>query len=98
MIITFSIMLLKLRNESIKGFSMIEFMKKAMDWVLEKEADAAKNCHAKPEDIDKQIKMIEEKKEALTEQYNNNNSELEHILNKLHFIKAESLKCKRTKA
>ena len=72
---------------------MVEFMKKAMDWVLEKEADVAKNCHAKPEDIDKQIKMIERKKEALTKQYNDNIDELEHVLNKLHSIKAESLKC-----
>jgi len=68
-------------------------MKKAMDWVLEKEADAAKNCHARPEDIDKQIKMIANKKEALTKQYNDNMGELEHVLNKLHAIKAESLKC-----
>ncbi len=72
---------------------MVEFMKKAMDWVLEKEADAAKNCHAKPEDIDKQIKMIENKKEALRKQYNDNIDELEHVLNKLHYIKAESLHC-----
>jgi len=77
---------------------MVEFMKKAMDWVLEKEEDAAKNCHAKPEDIDKQIEMIERKKEALAKQYNDNMGELEHVLNKLHFIKAESLKCQRTKA
>ena len=76
---------------------MIEFMKKAMDWVLEKEADAAKNCHAKPEDIEKQITMIEKKKEALEKQYKENIAELEHILNKLHFIKAESLKCKMKK-
>jgi len=72
-------------------------MKKAMDWVLEKEADAAKNCHAKPEDIEKQITMIEKKKEALEKQYKENIAELEHILNKLHFIKAESLKCKMKK-
>ena len=43
---------------------MVEFMKKAMDWVLEKEADAAKNCHAKPEDIEKQIIMIQKKKHS----------------------------------
>ena len=72
---------------------MVEFMKKAMDWVLEKEADAARDCHAKPEDIDKQIEMIEKKKEALTKQYNDNMGELEHVLNKLHTIKAASLKC-----
>ena len=68
-------------------------MKKAMDWVLEKEADAAKNCHARPEDIEKQIKMIEEKRESLKKRYEDDISELEHVLNKLHYIKAESLKC-----
>jgi len=72
---------------------MVEFMKKAMDWVLEKEADAAKNCHARPEDIEKQIKMIEEKRESLKKRYEDDISELEHVLNKLHYIKAESLKC-----
>ena len=76
-----------------KGYIMMEFMKKAMDWVLEKEADAAKNCHAKPEDIDKQIEMIEKKKEALQNQYKENMTEVEHVLNKLHAIKAQSLKC-----
>ena len=72
---------------------MVEFMKKAMDWVLEKEADAAKNCHARPDDIEKQIKMIEEKKESLKKRYEDDIAELEHVLNKLHYIKAESLKC-----
>jgi len=72
---------------------MVEFIKKAMDWVLKKEADAAKNCYAKPEDIEKQITMIEKKKEALEKQHRENILELEHVLDKLHFIKAESLKC-----
>lgn len=68
-------------------------MKKAMDWVLEKEADAARNCHASPEDIDKQIKMLEDKKLSLEKQYKEQMAELGHILDKLHFIKAESIKC-----
>jgi len=72
---------------------MVEFMKKAMDWVLEKEADAARDCHAKPEDIDKQIHMIEEKRDALKKRYEEDIAELEHVLNKLHSIKAASLKC-----
>ena len=72
---------------------MVEFIKKAMDWILEKEADAAKNCHAKPEDIDKQIHMIEEKRDALKKSYEENRAALEHILNKLHSIKAKSLSC-----
>lgn len=72
---------------------MGDFIKKVMDWVLEKEADAAKDCHARPEDIDKQIKMIEEKKEALEKRYTDEMTDFEHVLNKLHFIRAESMKC-----
>lgn len=69
-------------------------MKKAMDWVLEKEQDAAKDCHANPEDIEKQIKLIEEKKSILEKKYQEDIAEFEHILNRLHTIKAQSLKCK----
>ncbi|AKF24912.1 hypothetical protein YH65_05535 [Sulfurovum lithotrophicum] len=73
---------------------MMEFMKKAMDWVLEKEQDAAKDCHANPDDIEKQIKLIEEKKSILEKKYQDDIGEFEHILNRLHAIKAQSLKCK----
>jgi len=72
---------------------VVEFMKKAMNWVLEKEADAAKNCHAKPEEIEKQIKMINEKKDLLTQKYNEDMAEFERILEKLDTIKAQSLQC-----
>lgn len=72
---------------------MGDFIKNVMDWILEKEADAAINCHAKPEDIDKQINMIKDKKEALEKRYNDEMAEFEHILNKLHSIKAASMKC-----
>jgi hypothetical protein len=72
---------------------MMDFLKKAMDWALEKEAEAAKGCHARPEDIDKQIKMIEEKREALKKKYEEEDAEFAHILSKLHLIKAESLQC-----
>lgn len=72
---------------------MMEFIKKATDWVLDKERDAAKNCHAAPEDIEKQIKMVEEKKILLESKYKDEMAEMEHILNRLHTIKAESLKC-----
>jgi len=71
----------------------MEFMKKAMDWILEKEKEAAKDCHASPEDIEKQIKMIEEKKADLEKKYKDDMDEFEHILNRLHSIKAASLKC-----
>ena len=34
---------------------MVEFMKSAMDWVFEKEADAAEDCHEKSEAIENKI-------------------------------------------
>jgi hypothetical protein len=76
---------------------MLEFMKKAMNWALEKEADAAKNCHADPEVIDKQIKAVEEKREKLKKRFKEDDAEFGHILDKLHFIKAASLKCNTDK-
>ncbi|HFQ61080.1 MAG TPA: hypothetical protein ENK39_02115 [Epsilonproteobacteria bacterium] len=76
---------------------MLDFMKKAMDWALEKEAAAAKNCHATPEDIDRQIKAVEEKREKLKKQFEEDDAEFGHILDKLHFIKAASLKCQTDK-
>lgn len=72
---------------------MVEFIKKAMDWVLEKEADAAKNCYASPEEVEKQIKALEEKREKLRKKFQEEDAAFGHILDKLHFIKAESLKC-----
>ena len=72
---------------------MMDFLKKAMDWALEKEAEAAKGCHADPEDIDRQIKMIEAKREALKKRYEEEDAEFAHILTKLKLIKAESMKC-----
>jgi len=72
---------------------MVEFLKKAMDWVLEKEQDAANNCKINQEDLDKQITYVEEKRDKLKKEYEDNISEMEHILNRLHAIKAKSLKC-----
>jgi len=76
---------------------MVEFMKKAMDWVLEKEADAAKNCHASPEEIEKQIKSLEEKRGKLRQKFQEEDAEFGHILDKLHLIKGEALKCHNKK-
>jgi len=76
---------------------MVEFLKKAMDWVLEKEAEAARDCHANSEDIEKQIKAMEEKREKLRKKFKEEDAEFGHIIDKLHFIKAASLKCQSNK-
>ena len=43
---------------------MHEFMKSALEWVLDKEEKAARNCAVSDADIDKQIKMLEAKKQG----------------------------------
>jgi len=72
---------------------MIEFFKKTMDWVLEKERDAAKNCKIDLADVEKQIAYVEEKRDKLKKECEENLSEFEHILNRLHGIKASAMKC-----
>lgn len=72
---------------------MVEFFKKAMDWVLEKERDAAKNCKIDLADVDRQIQYVEEKRDKLKKECEENMSEFEHILNRLHGIKASASKC-----
>ncbi len=72
---------------------MMEFMKKMMDWALEKEDDLAKNCGVKPEDIDKQIKIMEEKREQLKLKFEENDAEFKHILSRLNTIKADASQC-----
>lgn len=72
---------------------MVEFLKKATDWILEKEQDAANNCKIDLHDLDKQIAYVEEKRDKLKTDYEENISEMEHILNRLHTIKAHAVKC-----
>ena len=72
---------------------MIEFFKKVTDWVLEKERDAANNCKIRQEDVEKQILLVETKRDKLKHDCEENLSEMEHILNRLHAIKVKSLKC-----
>ncbi len=72
---------------------MQQFLKKATDWVLEKEMEAAKNCKIDIKDIDKQIVYMETKRDKFKTGFEDNLFEMENILNKLHAIKARELKC-----
>ncbi len=76
---------------------MVEFFKKAMDWVLQKERDAANNCKIDIADVDKQIQYVEERRDRLKAECEENLAEFEHILNRLHGIKATATKCERDK-
>ncbi len=72
---------------------MVEFLKKMTEWVLEKEKEAADRCKIDIEDVQKQIAYVERKRDALKRECEENLSELERILNRLHAIKAAGLKC-----
>lgn len=68
---------------------MFAFIEKMTKWALQKEEEAARGCHISAEDIDKQIRIVEEKKEELQEHLR----KLDEVLTKLRFIKAEAMRC-----
>ena len=72
---------------------MVEFLKDAMDWVLDKEADVAKKCAMKTEDIEKQIEIMEKKRAEIRARFEEDDAEFAHILSRLSIIKAESMRC-----
>ncbi|NPA03713.1 MAG: hypothetical protein GXO61_02520 [Epsilonproteobacteria bacterium] len=77
---------------------MLEFIRKLTQWVLEKEEEAAKNCKLPLEDIEKQIKIVKEKKAKLEEECNKNLEELNKILGRLESMKnIELIRCKNPK-
>ncbi len=72
---------------------MVDFLKKAMDWVLEKEQEAAKKCQVNPADIEKQIKILEEKRAKFRKKFEDEDMEFGHVLSRLSLIKANASKC-----
>ncbi len=74
---------------------MMEFLKKATEWVLDKEEEAAKRCKIDLEDLQKQIELIKSKRDALKKECEENLAELEHILRRLEVIKAKEESCTR---
>ncbi len=73
----------------------MEFIKSTMDWVLQKEQEAANHCYIKTQDVQKQIDAIKHKKTQLQEKFDDNVKELNHILTRLELIKSSSASCKR---
>jgi len=72
---------------------MVEFLKTAMDWVLEKEQEAAKKCVLNPKDIEKQIGILEAKRAELRKKFEDEDAEFEHVLNRLARIKENASQC-----
>ena len=73
---------------------MVEFLKTAMDWVLEKEREAARKCVVSPEEVQKQIEILEAKRAQLRKKFEDEDAEFAHILKRLSFIKANASQCK----
>ncbi len=71
---------------------MMQFVKNAMDWILEKEKEAANQGIVHPEDVAKQIEILEEKRKELHEKFEDEDAEFAHVLSKLRFIEADALK------
>ncbi len=74
---------------------MVEFLKKITEWVLDKEEQAAQNCKIDLEDLEKQIRVVKEKREKLKKECEENLKELDHILERLDKIKEKELSCER---
>ena len=73
---------------------MLDFIRKLTEWILEKEEEAAKNCRIPIEDIEKQIRIVKEKRAKLEEECQKNLAELDRILGRLESIKnIETIKC-----
>ena len=74
---------------------MVEFMNKAMNWVLQKEQEAANHCYIKSEDVQKQLDTMQQKKEELQARYEQDVKDLDHIISRLTLIKASASRCRR---
>ncbi len=73
---------------------MNTFMKKIIDWSLEKENDLAKKCAVPMEEIEYQIKKVQQQKEKVQKEYDDAMQELDDVLQKLEKIKStETLRC-----
>jgi len=73
---------------------MVGFLKTAMDWVLEKEQEAAKKCVVNTKDIQKQIGILEAKRAQLRKKFEEEDAEFGHILSRLSVIQANASQCK----
>jgi len=73
---------------------MVEFLKKMMDWALNKEEELAKNCQLDSKDIDEQIHKVVQKKIELEEKYKDEISQFNKLIERLEKIKEQSQSCK----
>ena len=72
---------------------MLNFLKKMTDWILEKEEELAKNCKIRPEDVEKELSKVKEKKEAYQKEYEEVMAEFNKMEERLNKILEEAKKC-----
>jgi chromosome condensin MukBEF ATPase and DNA-binding subunit MukB len=89
----------KLRYNFQKGVKMFkDIIKKITEWALEKEEEAAKNCAIPLEEIDRQLQILEEKRDELKKKCEEELNELENLIERIKKIKStELLKCNAKK-
>ena len=75
---------------------MIDFVRKMTDWILDREEKLAEKCALSVEEIDAQIARVTAKKKELEERCQTDRAELERILTKLKWIRAETVKCQES--
>ena len=75
---------------------MNTFIKKIIDWTMEKEEEMAKKCAISMEDLEQQIAKVEAEKKKVQEKYDDAMQELNHVSKKLEEIKnIEVLRCQK---
>ena len=72
---------------------MFNFLKKMTDWIMDKEEELAKNCKIKPEDVQKELDKLKEKKEAYQKEYEEVMAEFNRVEERLQKILNEAKKC-----
>ena len=77
---------------------LTEFLEKITEWALEKEELAAKKCEIPLSDIEKQLKILEDKKEELQKKCNEQLKILDNLISRIEHIKVqEALRCENKK-
>ena len=70
------------------------FLLKVSNWLLEKEEEAAKNCALPLNEVEEQLKKLQEKKEELQQKCKKDIEVLDNLIERVEKIKnIEILKC-----
>ena len=68
-------------------------IRKLQNYILEKEEEMVKHCNISSQEIEDEIRKVLLQIRKLRNQCNDDLKEFEYLLAKLHWIKAEAIKC-----